>query len=92
MDSNFCSKVYVADETVLWQDVFMLPEDVVLDAATIAEIIRRGYSRIPIYAVSLLVFVDIWLPVLETFVTPPVQFGGIVHYEEVNIYNHSEET
>lgn len=30
----------------------MLSEDTVIDAATIVEIMRRGYSRIPIYAVS----------------------------------------
>ncbi|CAJ0579776.1 unnamed protein product, partial [Mesorhabditis spiculigera] len=33
-------------------DVFMLPENTVLNAKTIAEIIRMGYTRIPVHAVG----------------------------------------
>lgn len=36
---------------IFLQDVFMIPESMPLDAANIAVIIRRGYSRIPVYKV-----------------------------------------
>ncbi|MCP9261723.1 Metal transporter CNNM4 [Dirofilaria immitis] len=44
------SEKTVGDILTKIEDVFMLPEDMVIDAATIVEIMRCGYSRIPIYA------------------------------------------
>jgi metal transporter CNNM len=34
----------------MFQDVFMLQEDTVLNTKTVAEILHRGYTRIPVYA------------------------------------------
>ncbi|OZC05128.1 hypothetical protein X798_07895 [Onchocerca flexuosa] len=44
------SEKTVGDVLTKIEDVFMLPEDMVIDATAIVEIMRRGYSRIPIYA------------------------------------------
>uniref|UniRef100_A0A915CHJ6 CNNM transmembrane domain-containing protein n=4 Tax=Parascaris univalens TaxID=6257 RepID=A0A915CHJ6_PARUN len=42
------SEKTVGDVLTKIEDVFMLPESIVLDATNIAEIIRRGYTRIPV--------------------------------------------
>ncbi|VDM45477.1 unnamed protein product [Toxocara canis] len=42
------SEKTVGDILTKIEDVFMLPETIVLDATNIAEIIRRGYTRIPV--------------------------------------------
>uniref|UniRef100_A0A914SAB1 CBS domain-containing protein n=1 Tax=Parascaris equorum TaxID=6256 RepID=A0A914SAB1_PAREQ len=35
---------------ICWQDVFMLPDTTVLNTKTVAEILRMGYTRIPVYS------------------------------------------
>lgn len=34
----------------IFQDVFMIPDTTVLNTKTVAEIVRMGYTRIPIYS------------------------------------------
>lgn len=43
------TKKTVADVMTKVNDVFMVPIDSVLDFETVSEIIKRGYSRIPVY-------------------------------------------
>uniref|UniRef100_A0A915PVZ7 CNNM transmembrane domain-containing protein n=1 Tax=Setaria digitata TaxID=48799 RepID=A0A915PVZ7_9BILA len=44
------SEKTVGDVLTKIEDVFMLPEDMIIDPVAIVEIMRHGYSRIPIYA------------------------------------------
>lgn len=46
------SEKTVGDVLTKIEDVFMLSEDTIMGTATVLEILRHGYSRIPIYAVS----------------------------------------
>ncbi|VDO27126.1 unnamed protein product [Brugia timori] len=41
---------FKSHQTFMQQDVFMLSEDTIMGTATVLEILRHGYSRIPIYA------------------------------------------
>ncbi|VDK17394.1 unnamed protein product [Anisakis simplex] len=62
------SEKTVGDILTKIEDVFMLPENIKLDATNIAEVIRHGYTRIPVYRgenrndiVSLLIVRDLAL-------------------------------